>query len=99
MRRLWMCLLLGVRPFAAAQDAGHDMGKMGMEMEGGLATLEGDAFEIAFLSMMIAHHEGAVEMTEWTLERSSAPGVRVAAQEILATQGQEIALMEDWLKE
>lgn len=98
MRRLWMCLLLGVLSFAAAQDAGHDMGKMSMEMEGGLATLEGDAFEIAFLSMMIAHHEGAVEMAEWILERSSAPGVWVAAQEILAAQGREIALMEGWLK-
>lgn len=91
----WLVGLLSVLTFASAQ---HDMA--GMSMDGpSLASLEGEAFEIAFISGMIAHHEGATEMARWILERTDLPGVAGDAQQVIAAQEPEINLMQGWLDE
>lgn len=64
-----------------------------------LDTLSGEEREAAFLSMMIAHHEGAIGMAEWILERSEDPDVRAAAEAIAAAQDPEIQQMTAWLRE
>lgn len=66
---------------------------------GNLDTLEGEAFEIAFISGMIAHHQGAIEMANWILERSQLPGIISSAKQIISSQGPEITLMQGWLDE
>ncbi len=55
--------------------------------------------ERAFLSGMIAHHEGALKMAEEALARAKDPKARAWAQGILRTQKGEIDLMSAWLKE
>lgn len=62
-----------------------------------LDELTGEAFDVAFMSMMIAHHEGAVEMAEWLLERTEDADLRVAAEAVIAAQGPEIERMTEWL--
>jgi uncharacterized protein (DUF305 family) len=64
-----------------------------------LEELEGEDFEVAFMSMMIAHHEGAVDMAEWILERTVRPELRQAAETIMAMQEPEIEQMRRWLQE
>lgn len=64
-----------------------------------LDILSGEEYEAAFLSMMIAHHEGAIDMAEWILERSEDPDVRAAAEAITAAQDPEIQQMTVWLRE
>ncbi len=49
----------------------------------------GDA-DVDFLAMMIAHHEGAIEMARLVLLHGSDPLVRRLAEEIIATQHVEI---------
>ena len=64
----------------------------------GLEGLEGAEFEVAFMSMMIAHHQGAIAMADWVLARGDEPDVLSAAQTIKAAQGPEIEQMTTWLR-
>ena len=85
---------------AQMNHGGVDMADMPMmDMTGDLNELDGEAFEIAFMSGMIAHHEGAVEMAQWILERTELPGVSASAKQIIAAQEPEIELMHGWLDE
>lgn len=78
---------------------GMDMDSMNMDMSSELAELEGEAFEVGFMSMMIVHHRGAVEMSEWILDRTENPDLRAAAEAIIAAQDPEITEMTGWLRE
>lgn len=50
-----------------------------------------------FLTLMIAHHQGAVEMADAVLERTDDPTVRTLATTISASQTSEIDLMRSML--
>ncbi len=63
-----------------------------------LAELEGEAFEVAFMSVMTAHHRGAVKMSEWILDRTQNPDLRAAAKAIIAAQDPENTKMIGWLQ-
>ena len=49
--------------------------------------------DIDFLSMMIAHHQGAIEMARLQLIHGRDPLVRQMAEEIIAGQATEVAAM------
>lgn len=53
--------------------------------------------EEAFISGMIPHHQEAVESARTVLESTERPEVRELAQNVIATQTGEIALLEGWL--
>ncbi|MFA1542700.1 DUF305 domain-containing protein [Actinomadura monticuli] len=91
-------------PSPGVSDPGH-MGHGGME---GMMTdeqmkdlegAEGAAFDRAFLTMMIKHHEGAVAMagTEQTSGRS--PEAKKMAADIVTSQSAEITRMRKLLKQ
>ena len=91
------------RDHANSEDGGHgmDMGDMpGMMTEEEMSQLEGasDAeFEAMWLEMMIAHHEGAVEMAQQEQsEGSFAPAIDLAA-DIESSQTEEIETMQQLL--
>ncbi|WP_373295814.1 DUF305 domain-containing protein [Deinococcus piscis] len=62
-----------------------------------LASLQGAAFDRAFLSMMVAHHQGAVEMSQPALA-SPDPQVRGWAEAIVMAQEREIDQMSALLE-
>jgi len=69
-------------------------------MEGMTKTLEGktgDAFDQAFLSEMIVHHEGAVHMAQAALEKAQHTEIKTLANEIISAQVSEITQMKNWL--
>ncbi len=78
--------------FARAMDA--SMERMMKDMHAALYTGDPD---VDFLAMMIPHHEGAVEMARLVLIHGSDPLTRQLAQEIIASQGAEIAAMRNRL--
>jgi len=54
--------------------------------------------DIDFLSMMIPHHEGAIEMARLVLIYGTDPIVRKLAEDIIATQRVEIETMKKRLE-
>jgi uncharacterized protein (DUF305 family) len=53
--------------------------------------------ERIFLTLMIAHHQGALEMSNAVLQRTNAPVVRAFANAVLTSQQSEIDLMQEML--
>jgi uncharacterized protein (DUF305 family) len=51
-----------------------------------------------FVSMMIPHHQGAIDMAKAELIHGKDPVIRRLAQEILVDQQSEIDAMQLWLE-
>ncbi len=62
----------------------------------GRAAMTGDP-DHDFAAMMIPHHQGAVDMAKAQLLYGKNPVLRRLAQEIIVTQGSEIAVMRSEL--
>lgn len=93
----------------AELDAGGHMamghGSGGMDMPGMMSDTElsdlnsaaATSFDEMFLTMMIEHHEGAIEMAKTVKTDGKDPEVAVLADAIIKTQAAEIATMQRWL--
>lgn len=57
-----------------------------------------EAFDIAFLRLMIRHHQGAVVMARFTAEHAASGVVQGVARAIAAEQQQELGRMAVWLR-
>jgi uncharacterized protein (DUF305 family) len=93
---IYLVAFLGLT-FAQMDDM--NMGEMHMPMQSmaALENLSGQDFDIAYMSQMIEHHKGALEMAEAALEASENEDVRGAAQKIIDAQSAEITQLTDWL--
>lgn len=70
------------------------MASMNAELQG----KTGDDFDKAFLSEMIMHHEGAVQMAQAARTHAKHKEIKDLAQAIISAQNKEIADMKAWLK-
>ncbi|HET7476894.1 MAG TPA: DUF305 domain-containing protein [Dermatophilaceae bacterium] len=85
-------------PTAAAMDHGSDdMGMMSAADMSSLGDAQGADFDRMWLTMMVRHHQGAVEMAQGVLSTTSNPDVQVLARSIVAGQNKEIATMRGML--
>jgi uncharacterized protein (DUF305 family) len=57
-----------------------------------------NAADVMFSTMMIPHHEQAIEMAELAGTRAGSPEVKALAQQIKGAQQPEIDLMTGWLE-
>jgi len=86
-----------------ADNSGHDHGgdaAMGMATEDdleALADLTGTEFDERWLTLMIAHHEGAVAMAEEQIAEGDDPEVTALAESVVESQQAEITEMKDLL--
>lgn len=53
--------------------------------------------DIDFIRGMIAHHQGAIDMSRVVIDHGTDPDVKKLAEEIIAAQESEIKWMQDWL--
>jgi hypothetical protein len=60
------------------------------------ASMSGDP-DVDFATMMIPHHQGAIDMARSELEHGKDPELRRLAEKIIADQEREIAELKDWL--
>jgi uncharacterized protein (DUF305 family) len=77
------------------QDMDVAMKKMDHDMAA--APMNGTA-DHDFVTMMIPHHQGAIDMAEGELKYGKDPAMRRLAEEIITDQKSEIDLMNLWLK-
>src|SRR5262249_47348492 len=62
-----------------------------------LDTLSGQAFDKAFLKMMIKHHQGAIAMARTEQAQGSSADAKGLASSIVASQSAEIVTMRNLL--
>ena len=87
--------------------SGMDHGDMSSEDMGGmmsdqdmtdLENASGADFDQMFLTMMIAHHEGAIEMAQTEQADGEFPDALAMAEDIESAQTEEILTMQELLK-
>ena len=78
----------GSQALQAANDSMHEA--MAVEMTGDV--------DVDFMRGMIPHHQGAVDMAKIVLQYGKDPEVRKLAEQVVATQESEIAVMKEWLE-
>jgi uncharacterized protein (DUF305 family) len=79
-------------PSTKAFEEANDKMHHGMAIE-----FSGDA-DLDFVRGMIPHHQGAVDMARIILEHGKDPQLRQLAENIIASQEEEIAFMKAWLE-
>lgn len=95
-------------PMAWMAGSGHDMTMSGDGLMPGMAsqaqltkldTLTGKPLDIFFLQLMVQHHQGGAPMAQWAANHATTAYVRNAAKKMADSQGAEIVLMEQLLRE
>ena len=81
------------RPYAALADDAMAIMDQGMRHARVSGVPEHD-----FITMMIPHHQGAIDMAKAILVHSKDPELRNLAQGIIAEQQNEIRIMQAWLQ-
>ena len=74
---------------------------MAMQMPGmdKLKTAKDAEFDKMWVSMMIEHHQGAVDMSKLVADRGEHAELKTLASSIIKSQNQEIEQMQKWQKE
>lgn len=80
----------------SASTRGYKAAMMRM-MESMPATYTDEA-DMDFMMQMRAHHFGAIDMAKVALAYGKDPEVKALAQEIVAAQEKEIAVIDNWIK-
>ena len=76
-----------------------NMGGMMMNMLANMKGKSGADLEKAFLTEMIKHHQGAVDMARELLkDKSIRPELAKFANDIITAQSKEILMQKSWLK-
>lgn len=77
----------------------HEMGEMDHMMNTMNSNLEQKSsaeFDKAFIDEMIVHHQGAIDMANLALTRSTKEEIKNLSKEIITAQESEIAQMKQW---
>ena len=80
-----------------ADKTNTSMSSMSMDdMTADLKNKTGDEFDKAFITSMIAHHEGAVEMAKLSAANAKHEEIKALSENIITAQEKEIAEMKHW---
>jgi uncharacterized protein (DUF305 family) len=90
-----MMRMMGMHASNTQEATSHSdmsMTDMSKQLEG----LSGDAYDKAFIEMMIDHHEGAVDMAKLSDTRAKHDETKQLSKDIITAQEKEIAEMKQW---
>jgi uncharacterized protein (DUF305 family) len=85
-----------LRPAAAQFMQAMNASMAGMDRDMAAAPMNGNV-DHDFATMMLPHHQGAIQMAEAELSYGKDPVMRRLAQEIIVDQQSEIDAMQLWL--
>ncbi|MBB4637782.1 DUF305 domain-containing protein [Longimicrobium terrae] len=85
-------------PAPAMQDHAHMHGASSTATPAGGDSSGVNRGDVAFMQGMIGHHAQALVMTALVPQRTTRPDVRLIAERIDASQHEEIARMQRWLR-
>ncbi|HKX73484.1 MAG TPA: DUF305 domain-containing protein [Candidatus Saccharimonadales bacterium] len=88
--------MMGMRTTTDNQGIMHNSDMTMGEMSASLQGKSGDAFDEAFLSGMIAHHQGAIDMAKLVQANAKHDELKAMANDILSAQSKEITQMQTW---
>lgn len=92
-----MMRVMGIDTNKTLQQTATDHSMMSMaDMTMQLEELTGDEFDKAFIEMMIAHHEGAVDMAKLIPSRAKHDEIKTLGEAVITAQTKEIADMTQW---
>lgn len=97
LAKAWGVTLDRTEGMGGMHGGGTAMGGMSMSDTDALKPLSGAAFDKAFLTAMIGHHQGALPMAQADLDKGENPQAKELATSIIAAQTAEIAEMQDLL--
>jgi len=83
------------KPAAKNMEMPGMMDSMKMDMSK-LSNSKNKAFDLAFIEMMIPHHQGAVLMAKEALTKGEKPEIKTLANNIIKAQEAEIKMMNEW---
>ena len=84
----------GMNGNSMAMNSNHDMSSMSdMKSSPNAAS---QPYDLQFIDTMTHHHQGAVEMAEMALKKTTNAELKTFAQKIIDDQKKEIAQMKDW---
>lgn len=93
-------LLGGLVVSVAAQlDTPADAGMSMTEMTEDLWGKTGDEFDKVFISNMIDHHKGAIDMAKLATDNAKHDEIKNMAADIVKAQSKEIDTMRHWQKQ
>src|SRR3990167_6556463 len=91
-----MMQMMGMRTNEGNNQHGMGMESSMDEMMESIETQEGDEFDKAFISAMIVHHQGAIEMANEAKIKARHEEIKNLAEDIISAQTKEINLMQEW---
>ena len=91
---------------AAMSKPAHAAGKTSMAMHASMEEMHNKMKSMAmtghqdmdFAMMMVAHHQGAIDMAQAQIDHGKDKQMISAAKKIIAVQKKEIAMFEAWMK-
>lgn len=79
------------------QSNGHSHDDMSMSsMTESLKDKKGDEFDREFITQMIAHHQGALDMAALAETNAKHTELKQFASDVISTQGKEISTLRSW---
>lgn len=94
-----MMNMMGMSTSHMKDDSVDHMGMSMNDMSGELSGRTGDDFDKNFLAMMIAHHQGAIDMAKLADKNAKHQEVKDLSKDILSAQSKEIDEMQTWQTE
>lgn len=67
-------------------------------MVSSLEDKKGDAYDAEFVSQMIMHHQGAIDMAKLSAKQAKHKEIKDLSRDIIKAQEKEIADMKHWQK-
>ena len=100
---VWYFVVFSIKPepvqTSQNSSAGTASKKEAPQSDSKFANLKGDAFDEAYIADMLAHHEGAVNMSEQAMAVTAHEEIRTLASNIVQSQSAELMKMRTWQKE